>query len=72
MKCTDDIFGGKINKIYFPMCYKFLLHILIQCLSNRLSGYDMASNDLIGLMVAHLLNKPFCVSRYLFSNMKRT
>ncbi|KAJ0791636.1 hypothetical protein HanOQP8_Chr01g0007981 [Helianthus annuus] len=30
----------------------------------------MASNDLIGLMVSLILNKPFCISRYLFSNMK--
>ncbi|KAF5820085.1 hypothetical protein HanRHA438_Chr02g0096131 [Helianthus annuus] len=70
MKCTDDIFGGQINKITLPMRYKFLLHILIQCLSNRRSGYDMASNDLIGLMVALVLNKPFNISKYLFSNMK--
>ncbi|KAM0064373.1 hypothetical protein Hdeb2414_s0003g00102241 [Helianthus debilis subsp. tardiflorus] len=39
MKCTDDIFRGQINKIYLPMRYKFLLHILIQCLSNR-RGYE--------------------------------
>ncbi|KAJ0766719.1 hypothetical protein HanPSC8_Chr03g0087881 [Helianthus annuus] len=31
MKCTNDIFGGKINKTMLPMRYKFLLHILIQC-----------------------------------------
>ncbi|KAJ0606148.1 hypothetical protein HanHA300_Chr02g0070851 [Helianthus annuus] len=70
MKCTDDIFGGQINKITLPMRYKFLLHILIQCLSNRRSGYDTASNDVIGLMVALVLNKPFNISNYLFSNMK--
>ncbi|KAF5781420.1 hypothetical protein HanXRQr2_Chr11g0483421 [Helianthus annuus] len=52
------------------MRYKFLLQILIQCLSNRRSGYDMTSNDLIGLMVALVLNKPFIISKYLFSNMK--
>ncbi|MFS7979594.1 hypothetical protein Hanom_Chr10g00929541 [Helianthus anomalus] len=52
------------------MRYKFLLHILIQCLSNRRSSYDMSSNDLIGLMVALILNKPFNISKYLFSNMK--
>ncbi|MFS7931172.1 hypothetical protein Hanom_Chr04g00352921 [Helianthus anomalus] len=70
MKCIDDIFGGQINKIYLPMRYKFLLHILIQCLSNGRSGYDMSSNDLIGLMVALVLNKPFNISKYLFLNMK--
>ncbi|KAM0063369.1 hypothetical protein Hdeb2414_s0003g00090111 [Helianthus debilis subsp. tardiflorus] len=70
MKCTDDIFGGQMNKITLPMHHKFLLHILIQCLSNRRSGYDMASNVLIGLMVALILNKPFIISKYLFSNMK--
>ncbi|MFS7984271.1 hypothetical protein Hanom_Chr11g00984531 [Helianthus anomalus] len=30
----------------------------------------MASKDLIGLMVALTLNKQFCISWYLFSNMK--
>ncbi|MFS7986484.1 hypothetical protein Hanom_Chr11g01010861 [Helianthus anomalus] len=35
MKCTYDIFGGQINKIFLPMRYKFFMHILIQCLSNR-------------------------------------
>ncbi|KAM0043844.1 hypothetical protein Hdeb2414_s0010g00346151 [Helianthus debilis subsp. tardiflorus] len=47
MKCVDDILGGQINKAWFPLRYKFLLHILIQCLSNRRSGYDMANNDLV-------------------------
>ncbi|KAF5796088.1 hypothetical protein HanRHA438_Chr08g0359471 [Helianthus annuus] len=70
MKCIDDTFRGQINKTKLPMRYKFLLHVLIQCLSNRRSRYDMASNDLIGLMVALVLNKPFNISKYLFSNMK--
>ncbi|KAJ0697030.1 hypothetical protein HanLR1_Chr10g0364121 [Helianthus annuus] len=70
MKCIDDIFEGQINKAKLTLRYKFLLHVLIQCLSNRRSGYDMASNDLIGLMVALVLNKPFNISKYLFSNMK--
>ncbi|KAJ0569916.1 hypothetical protein HanRHA438_Chr05g0219601 [Helianthus annuus] len=70
MKCVDDNFGGQINKTKLPMLYKFLLHVLIQCLSNRRSGYDMASNDLIGLIVALVLNKPFNISKYLFSKMK--
>ncbi|MFS7910860.1 hypothetical protein Hanom_Chr02g00111161 [Helianthus anomalus] len=70
MKCTYDIFGGKINKIFLSMRYKFLLHILIQCLSNRRSSYDMTCNDLIGLMVALILNKPFSISKYIFLNMK--
>ncbi|MFS7986493.1 hypothetical protein Hanom_Chr11g01010961 [Helianthus anomalus] len=70
MKCTYDIFGGQINNIFFTMRYKFLMHILIQCLSNRRSGYDMAGNDLIGLMVALILNKPLYISKYIFSNVK--
>ncbi|KAJ0901565.1 hypothetical protein HanPSC8_Chr08g0326811 [Helianthus annuus] len=70
MKCIDDIFGGQINKTMLPLRYKFLLHVLIQCLSNRRSGYNMASNDLIGLMVALVLNKVFNISKYLLSDMK--
>ncbi|KAF5775531.1 hypothetical protein HanXRQr2_Chr13g0613101 [Helianthus annuus] len=34
------------------------------------SGYDMANNDLVGLMVALVLNKPFNISKYIFANMK--
>ncbi|MFS7916627.1 hypothetical protein Hanom_Chr03g00179471 [Helianthus anomalus] len=46
MKCTGDILSTQINKGDLPMRYKFLLHVLIQCLSNRRAGYDMACNDL--------------------------
>ncbi|KAJ0592367.1 hypothetical protein HanHA300_Chr03g0084321 [Helianthus annuus] len=70
MKCTGDIFSTQINKGDLPLRYKFLLHVLIQCLSNRRAGYDMAGNDLVGLMVALVLNKPFSISRYIFGNMK--
>ncbi|KAJ0669349.1 hypothetical protein HanPI659440_Chr17g0700141 [Helianthus annuus] len=70
MKCTGDIFSSKINKGDLPLRYKFLLHVLIQCISNRRAGYDMACNDLVGLMVALVLNKPFNISKYIFANMK--
>ncbi|MFS7926555.1 hypothetical protein Hanom_Chr04g00298391 [Helianthus anomalus] len=52
------------------MRYKFLLHVLIQCISNIRAGYDMAVNDLVGLMVALVLNKPFSNSNFIFANMK--
>ncbi|KAJ0704588.1 hypothetical protein HanPI659440_Chr14g0564331 [Helianthus annuus] len=71
MKCTADIFAGQINKASLPMRYKFLLHVLIQCLGkNRAGGYDMTGFDLIGLMVALVLNKPFSISKLLFAYMK--
>ncbi|KAJ0532378.1 hypothetical protein HanHA300_Chr00c0001g0677601 [Helianthus annuus] len=70
MKCVNDILGGQINKAWLPLRYKFLLHILIQCWSNRRSGYDMGSNDLVGLMVALVLNQPFSISKYIFVTMK--
>ncbi|MFS7980576.1 hypothetical protein Hanom_Chr10g00941021 [Helianthus anomalus] len=70
MKCVDDILGGQINKAWLPLRYKFLLHVLIQCLSNRRGGYDMARNDLVWLMVALVLNKSFSNSKYIFANMK--
>ncbi|KAJ0475294.1 hypothetical protein HanRHA438_Chr13g0577211 [Helianthus annuus] len=70
MKCKGDIFVKQINKGDLPLRYKFLLHILVQCLSNRRSGYDMAGDDLVGFMVALVLNKPFSISKYIFSNMK--
>ncbi|KAJ0813252.1 hypothetical protein HanPSC8_Chr17g0771311 [Helianthus annuus] len=70
IKCTGDIFSTQINKGDLPLRYKFLVHVLIQCLSNRRAGYDMAGNDLVGFMVALVLNKPFSISRYIFRNMK--
>ncbi|KAM0030900.1 hypothetical protein Hdeb2414_s0017g00502441 [Helianthus debilis subsp. tardiflorus] len=70
MKCTGDIFSMQINKGDLPLRYKFLLHVLIQCLSNKRNGYDMASNELMGLFVALVLNKPFSISRFIFENMK--
>ncbi|KAJ0923622.1 hypothetical protein HanPSC8_Chr05g0218241 [Helianthus annuus] len=68
MKCIGDICSNQINKGDLPLRYKFLLHVFIQCLSNRRS--DMAGNDLVGLMVALVLNKPFSISKYIFANMK--
>ncbi|MFS7990468.1 hypothetical protein Hanom_Chr11g01059201 [Helianthus anomalus] len=70
MKCTGDIFDGQINKVGLPLRYKFLLHVLIQCISKSHAGYDMAGNDLIGLMVALVLNKLFSISKFIFANMK--
>ncbi|MFS7943458.1 hypothetical protein Hanom_Chr06g00500501 [Helianthus anomalus] len=70
MKCVGDILGNQLNKASLPLRYKFFLHVQIQCLSNRRSGYDMANNDLSGLMVALVLNKPFHISKYIFANMR--
>ncbi|KAF5759881.1 hypothetical protein HanPI659440_Chr16g0636951 [Helianthus annuus] len=70
MKCTGDIFSSQINKGDLPMRYKFLLHVLIQCLSNKRAGYDMAGNDLVGLIVSLVLNKPFSILKYIYANMK--
>ncbi|KAJ0801182.1 hypothetical protein HanPI659440_Chr03g0114381 [Helianthus annuus] len=70
MKCTADVFAGQINKATLPMRYKFLLHVLIQCLGKNRAGYDMTAFDLIGLMVALVLNKPFSISQFLFANIK--
>ncbi|KAJ0464092.1 hypothetical protein HanHA300_Chr14g0523101 [Helianthus annuus] len=70
MKCVGDILGNQLNKSWLPLRYKFLLHVLIQCLSNHRNGYDMANNDLVGLMVALVLNKPFNISKYIFAILK--
>ncbi|MFS7926260.1 hypothetical protein Hanom_Chr04g00295021 [Helianthus anomalus] len=70
MKCIGDIFSSQINKGWLLMRYKYLLHVLIQCISNRRAGYDMAGNDLVGFMVALVLNKPFSISKYIYANMK--
>ncbi|KAM0064999.1 hypothetical protein Hdeb2414_s0003g00109591 [Helianthus debilis subsp. tardiflorus] len=69
-KCIGDIFAGQINKAGLPLRYKFLLHVLNQCLSESRAGYDMAWNDLVGLMAALVLNKPVSISNFTFANMK--
>ncbi|MFS7928119.1 hypothetical protein Hanom_Chr04g00317101 [Helianthus anomalus] len=35
MKCIGDIFSTQIKKGDLSLRYKFLLHVLIQCISNR-------------------------------------
>ncbi|MFS7977339.1 hypothetical protein Hanom_Chr10g00902871 [Helianthus anomalus] len=70
MKCTDDIFANLINKARLPLRNKFLLHVLIQCLSKSRAGYDMAGNDLIGVIVTLVLNKLFSISKFIYANMK--
>ncbi|KAJ0670295.1 hypothetical protein HanOQP8_Chr13g0472551 [Helianthus annuus] len=70
MKYTGDIFVRQINKANLPLRYKFLLYVLIQCLRKSRAGYDRAGNDLVGLMVALILNKPFSISQFIFINKK--
>ncbi|KAJ0792402.1 hypothetical protein HanOQP8_Chr01g0017641 [Helianthus annuus] len=50
------------------MCTRGCL-LRMKCISD-IYRYDMAGNDLVGLMVALVLNKPFSISKYIFTNMK--
>ncbi|KAJ0854026.1 hypothetical protein HanRHA438_Chr14g0657961 [Helianthus annuus] len=70
LRYSDNVLANQINKKYMPLRYKFLLHILIQCLSNKRSGYDLSPIDLTGLFTALILNKLFNISRYIFDNLK--
>ncbi|KAJ0958713.1 hypothetical protein HanPSC8_Chr01g0041911 [Helianthus annuus] len=70
LRYSDDVLDNQINKKYMPLRYKLLLHILIHCLSNKRSGYDLSPIDLTGLFTALILNKPFNISRYIFDNLK--
>ncbi|KAJ0836538.1 hypothetical protein HanRHA438_Chr16g0768111 [Helianthus annuus] len=70
IKYSENVLQNQINKKYLPLRYKFLLHILIHCLSNKRSGYDLSPVDLTGLFSALILNKPFNISRYIFNNLK--
>ncbi|KAJ0674155.1 hypothetical protein HanLR1_Chr12g0436801 [Helianthus annuus] len=67
---SDNVLANQINKGSMPLRYKFLLHILIHCLSNKRSGYDLSPIELTGLFTALILNKPFNISRYIFDNLK--
>ncbi|KAJ0653615.1 hypothetical protein HanOQP8_Chr15g0585521 [Helianthus annuus] len=70
IKYSQNVLTNQINKKFMPLRYKFLLHILIHCLSNKRSGYDLSPIDLTGLFTALILNKPFNISRYIFDNLK--
>ncbi|KAF5802520.1 hypothetical protein HanXRQr2_Chr06g0260431 [Helianthus annuus] len=70
LRYSDNVLANQINKKFMPLRYKFLLHILIHCLSNKRSGYDLSPIDLTGLFTALILNKPFNISRYIFDNLK--
>ncbi|KAJ0882781.1 hypothetical protein HanPSC8_Chr10g0413631 [Helianthus annuus] len=70
LRYSDDVLANQINKKYMPLRYKFLLHILIHCLSNKHSGCDLSPIDLTGLFTVLILNKPFNISRYIFDNLK--
>ncbi|KAF5774951.1 hypothetical protein HanXRQr2_Chr13g0606581 [Helianthus annuus] len=67
---SENVLANQINKGFMPLRYKFLLHILIHCLSNKWSGYDLSPIELTGLFTALILNKPFNISRYIFDNLK--
>ncbi|KAJ0726320.1 hypothetical protein HanPI659440_Chr12g0468961 [Helianthus annuus] len=70
LRYSDNVLANQINKGFMPLRYKFLLHILIHCLSNKRSGYDLSPTELTGLFTALILNKPFNISRYIFDNLK--
>ncbi|KAM0034510.1 hypothetical protein Hdeb2414_s0016g00498721 [Helianthus debilis subsp. tardiflorus] len=70
LRYSDNVLANQINKKFMPLRYKLLLHILIHCLSNKRSGYDLSPIDLTGLFTAWILNKPFNISRYIFDNLK--
>ncbi|KAJ0897171.1 hypothetical protein HanRHA438_Chr08g0342721 [Helianthus annuus] len=70
LRYSDNVLANQINKKFMPLRYKFLLHILIHCLSNKRSGYDLSPIYLTGLFTALILNKPFNISRYIFDNLK--
>ncbi|KAJ0879351.1 hypothetical protein HanRHA438_Chr10g0450411 [Helianthus annuus] len=70
LQYSNDVLANQINKKYMPLRYKLLLHILIHCLSNKRSGYDLSPIDLTGLFTALILNKPFNIYRYIFDNLK--
>ncbi|KAJ0540567.1 hypothetical protein HanRHA438_Chr09g0374301 [Helianthus annuus] len=70
LRYSDNVLANQINKGFMPLRYKFLLHILIHCLSNKRSGYDLSPIELTGLFTALILNKPFNISRYIFDNLK--
>ncbi|HEY5235956.1 MAG TPA: hypothetical protein VIJ14_07250 [Rhabdochlamydiaceae bacterium] len=70
MGYNGDINAAMMKKTHLPSTWRFLMHIIIVCLSNRKAGFDVLSHATQSAMTALVLNKPFNFSGLIFSYMK--
>ena len=60
---------SQLRKTNLSPNWRFLMHMLIVCLSARKAGLDGIGQTMQSAMVALVLNKPYNFSRYVFSSM---
>ena len=60
---------SQLRKTNLSPVWRFLMHVLIVCLSARKVGLDGIGLSLQSAMVALVLNKPYNFSKYVFSSM---
>ena len=60
---------SQLRKTNLSPVWRFLMHVLIVCLSARKAGLDGIGQSLQSAMVALVLNKPCNFSKYVFSSM---
>ena len=51
--------------------WRYLMHVLIQCISARKAGFDAMNARLQSLMIALVYNKPYSISRYIFDEFRQ-
>ncbi|XP_076896480.1 uncharacterized protein LOC143549154 [Bidens hawaiensis] len=67
---NGDIQRSMLNKNGVCAQYKYLLHVLLQCMSGRRGGFDECRLSLQSAFVALILNKPYNYSELVFDHLK--
>ena len=60
---------SQLRKTNLSPNWRFLMHVLIVCLSARKAGLDGIGQTMQSAMVVLVLNKPYNFSKYVFSSM---
>lgn len=62
--------NSQLRKTNMSPTWRFLMHVLIVCLSTRRGGLNGIGQVVQSAMVALVLKKPYNFSRYVFNSMK--
>ncbi|XP_076904399.1 uncharacterized protein LOC143559823 [Bidens hawaiensis] len=65
-----DILRSMLNKNGLCAPYKYLLHVLLHCMSGRRGGFDECRLSVQSAFVALILNKPYNYSELVFDHLK--
>ncbi|XP_076914684.1 uncharacterized protein LOC143573455 [Bidens hawaiensis] len=68
---NGDILKSMLNKNGVSAPYKYLLHVLLHCMSGRRGGFDECRLSLQSAFVALILNKLYKYSELVFDHLKK-